>query len=83
MSRRVELPSEISSFRDLIDRWDSAAAFARDCGANEDSGRIWYRRDRVPESYRDIVVSLAGERGVDLTAAGFDELRRRGAGVGK
>lgn len=83
MSRRVELPSGISSFRDLIDRWKSAAEFARMCGANEDSGRIWYRRDRVPERYRDIVCSLAGEWGIQLTTDGFDELRRRGAGVGK
>ncbi|MAD98956.1 MAG: hypothetical protein CMB99_16640 [Flavobacteriaceae bacterium] len=83
MSRRVELPNGISSFRDLIDRWPSAAAFARDAGANEDSGRIWYRRDRVPERYRLVVVSLAAEKGIVLTTTGFDELRRRGAGVGK
>lgn len=44
---------EPNSFRDIIDRWPTAAEFARVIAGEEMTrqGRIWRRRDRVPPKY--------------------------------
>jgi hypothetical protein len=70
MYRSVMLATiEIShpmSFRDVIGRWPTTRAFARDAGCSPMLVRQWRHRDSVPAQYWPRIVEGAARRGIVL-----------------
>lgn len=76
----------IADFRQLIALWPSARAFARDIAseAQQEQGRIWNRRNRVPKEYWPRLITAATKLGVRrLTMEHLDRLHKAGKGEGR
>ena len=74
---------DVETFRDLMDRWPSARAFAREiAGADlQDQGKIWKRRNRVPKHYWSQLRASALRRGLgELTDETLERLWALGGG---
>lgn len=69
---------DIQTVQDLIERWESKAAFARDIGAPEAHGRVIYRRNRIPADYHPAVIEAAANVGIELTSERLAELCKAG-----
>ena len=72
--------SHLPSFRDVIARWPTTRAFARDAGCSPTLVRQWRHRDSVPAKYWPRIVEGAARRGivlVDLTLLARLAARRR------
>jgi len=54
------------SFRDVIGRWPTTRAFARDAGCSPTLVRQWRHRDSVPAQYWPQIVEGASRRGIAL-----------------
>jgi hypothetical protein len=54
------------SFRDVIARWPTTRAFARDAGCSPTLVRQWRHRDSVPAQYWPRIVEGAARRGIVL-----------------
>jgi hypothetical protein len=52
------------SFRDVIGRWPTTRAFARDAGCSPTLVRQWRHRDSVPAQYWPRIVEGASRRGI-------------------
>ena len=52
------------SFRDVIARWPTTRAFARDAGCSPTLVRQWRHRDSVPARYWPRIVEGASRRGI-------------------
>jgi hypothetical protein len=68
------------SFRDVIGRWPTTRAFARDAGCSPTLVRQWRHRDSVPAQYWPQIVEGAARRGiapVDLRLLAQLAARRR------
>jgi hypothetical protein len=68
-SRMDTRPSDApppASFRDVIARWPSTRAFARDAGSSATLVRQWRHRDFVPAPYWQRIIEGAGRRGIAL-----------------
>ena len=52
------------SFRDVIGRWPTTRAFARDAGCSPTLVRQWRHRDSVPAQYWPQIVEGAARRGI-------------------
>jgi hypothetical protein len=79
MLATVEITSP-PSFRDVIGRWPTTRAFARDAGCSPTLVRQWRHRDSVPAQYWPRIVEGAGRRGiasVDLKLLAQLAARRR------
>lgn len=57
-------PNEPSNFREIIGRWPSTRAFARDAGCTATLVRQWRCRDQVPAPYWPGIVQGAAKRGI-------------------
>lgn len=70
----------MQSFRDVIARWPTVAAFAREVGALERTAMSWWQRDSIPAEWFAAVVRAAVIAGfLDVTAdrlMAIAELRR-------
>lgn len=55
-----------TGFRDVIARWPTTRAFARDAGCTPTLVRQWRHRDFVPAQYWPRIVEGAGRRGISL-----------------
>ncbi|HEX6119307.1 MAG TPA: hypothetical protein VFZ03_07610 [Dongiaceae bacterium] len=53
-----------ASFRDIIARWPTTRAFARDAGSSPTLVRQWRHRNSVPAPYWQRIVEGAGRRGI-------------------
>lgn len=70
--------TEPSGFRDVIARWPTTRAFARDAGCTPTLVRQWRHRDFVPAQYWPRIVEGAARRGlVAIDAKLFAELAAR------
>lgn len=61
----------MKTFREVIDRWPSAAALARDLGLQYNTVAGWVRRDSIPAESWAAVIAAAKARnleGVDAEA---------------
>jgi hypothetical protein len=56
--------SDPLSFRDVIGRWPTTRAFARDAGCSPTLVRQWRHRDSVPAQYWPQIVAGAARRGI-------------------
>ena len=54
------------SFRDVIGRWPTTRAFARDAGCSPTLVQQWRHRDSVPAHYWPRIVEGAARRGIVL-----------------
>jgi hypothetical protein len=63
MLTTFEITSPLS-FHDVIARWPSTRAFARDAGCSPTLVRQWRHRDSVPAQYWPRVVEGAARRGI-------------------
>lgn len=76
----------LQTFTDLIGRWDTIAAFARDIGEPYENAKQWQRNDSIPARAFGAIVSAAGARGsTDVThelLCGFAEAKHAGRKVG-
>ena len=52
------------SFRDVIGRWPTTRAFARDAGCSPTLVRQWRHRNSVPAQYWPRIVEGAARRGI-------------------
>jgi hypothetical protein len=80
MHTTIEI-STLLSFRDVIARWPTTRAFARDAGCSTTLVRQWRHRDSVPAHYWPQIVEGAARRGivlVDLRLLAQLAARRRG-----
>ncbi len=59
----------LTGFRDLIARWPTTRAFARDAGCSPTLVRQWRHRDFVPAQYWPRIVEGAARRGIPLISA--------------
>lgn len=57
-----------STFRMLIDRWPSAAEFARQMGVEYQQVWGWYRRDSIPAAYWRDFIRVARKLGIEVDA---------------
>lgn len=69
MLERAPRPLHISSFRDVIARWPTTRAFARDAGCSPTLVRQWRHREFVPAQYWPRIVEGAAKRGIPLIDA--------------
>lgn len=79
MLTTVEI-TQLPSFRDVIARWPTTRAFARDAGCSPTLVRQWRHRDSVPAHYWPRIVEGAARRGivlVDLRLLAQLAVRRR------
>ena len=65
MLTTVEISHPLS-FRDVIGRWPTTRAFARDAGCSSTLVRQWRHRDSVPAQYWPRIVEGAARRGIVL-----------------
>jgi hypothetical protein len=65
MNTTIEI-SLLPSFRDVIGRWPTTRAFARDAGCSPTLVRQWRHRDSVPAQYWPGIVDGAARRGIAL-----------------
>lgn len=73
-----------ADFRGLIDRWPSMGAFGREISGDKARGRIFYRRNRVPERLWPLLMELAPKHGLDgLTLEYLAALYQAGKGQGR
>jgi len=58
--------SDLSSFRKIIELWDSREAMAADAGAGASTVSKWWQRDNIPAEWWSSVLSteLASQKGV-------------------
>jgi hypothetical protein len=66
-SRMTSAPPDAmqpTSFRDIIARWPTTRAFARDAGSSPTLVRQWRHRNFVPAPYWQRIVEGAGRRGL-------------------
>ena len=61
--------NHLTGFRDLIARWPTTRAFARDAGCSPTLVRQWRHRDFVPAQYWPRIVEGAARRGIPLISA--------------
>lgn len=59
-------PFQPAGFRDVIARWPTTRAFARDAGCTPTLVRQWRHRDFVPAQYWPRIVDGAARRGIGL-----------------
>jgi hypothetical protein len=59
-------PLPLTGFRDVIARWPTTRAFARDAGCTPVLVRQWRHRDFVPAQYWPRIVEGAARRGIIL-----------------
>jgi len=59
------------SFRDVIARWPTTRAFARDAGCSPTLVRQWRHRNSVPARYWPRIVEGAARRGIVLVELGL------------
>lgn len=57
----MELPTD---FRGLIGHWPSMGAFGRELAGDKARGRIFHRRNRVPERLWPLLIELAPRHGL-------------------
>jgi hypothetical protein len=72
-----------ASFRDIIARWPTTRAFARDAGGSPTLVRQWRHRNFVPAPYWQRIVEGASRRGivqVDIGLLARLAANRRGNG---
>jgi hypothetical protein len=62
-------PPPLTRFRDVIARWPTTRAFARDAGCTPTLVRQWRHRDFVPAHYWPRIVDGANRRGIALIDA--------------
>ncbi|WP_119301329.1 hypothetical protein [Dongia deserti] len=62
-------PIQLTGFRELIARWPTTRAFARDAGCSPTLVRQWRHRDFVPAHYWPRIVNGAAKRGIPLINA--------------
>ena len=60
---------QLTAFRDVIARWPTTRAFARDAGCTPTLVRQWRHRDFVPAQYWPRIVDGAARRGIALIDA--------------
>jgi hypothetical protein len=63
----------------VFDIWDTAAALARDIGADPTTVRHWRRRKSIPAKYDLDLVEAARRRGHELALSDLAEARRMAA----
>lgn len=56
-------PGMLTSFRDVINRWDRLPDFANEVGITPLLARAWRRRNSIPVSHFNAVVAAAQKRG--------------------
>lgn len=61
--------STITTFRDVIERWPSLAAFARDIGVEEGTAKQWRSRSKIPAEYWSDIIVAAQERQIQAVTA--------------
>jgi hypothetical protein len=66
MLKTLPNPIQPAGFRDVIARWPSTRAFARDAGCTPTLVRQWRHRDFVPAQYWPRIVEGATRRGITL-----------------
>ena len=59
-------PLSPTGFRDVIARWPTTRAFARDAGCTPTLVRQWRHRDFVPAQYWPRIVEGAARRGITV-----------------
>lgn len=64
-------PVPLVGFRDVIARWPTTRAFAKDAGCTPTLVRQWRHRDFVPAHYWPRIVAGAAKRGIPLVDAGL------------
>jgi len=62
-------PTQLTGFRDLIARWPTTRAFAKDAGCSPTLVRQWRHRDFVPAHYWPRIVAGAARRSIPLISA--------------
>jgi hypothetical protein len=60
--------SDLTSFRSIIDLWDSREAMAADVGAGAWAVRKWLKRDNIPSDWWSAVLSTEKARAAGITA---------------
>lgn len=60
--------SDLTSFRSIIDLWDSREAMAADVGAGPWAVRKWLKRDNIPSDWWVALLSTDKARSAGLTA---------------
>ncbi len=66
MLTTIEITPPPPNFRDVIARWPTTRAFARDAGCSPTLVRQWRHRDSVPAQYWPRIVEGAARRGIVL-----------------
>jgi hypothetical protein len=66
MLATIEITPPSPNFRDVIARWPTTRAFARDAGCSPTLVRQWRHRDSVPAQYWPRIVEGAARRGIAL-----------------
>jgi hypothetical protein len=69
MLKTTPLTIQPSGFRDVIARWPTTRAFARDAGCTPTLVRQWRHRDFVPAHYWPRIVEGAARRGLSAIDA--------------
>jgi len=65
------------TFRSIIDRWPTIAAFATEVGEKYPTVAAWRQRDSIPPRYWSVVVKAARDRG--MTDVTFETLAQAAA----
>lgn len=74
--------ASIYSIRDVIEKFDRPANFARAVGAPPGNGRVWYRRNRIPAKYHGAAIEALKFVGVTMEPQRLKDLCQRGRGQG-
>lgn len=53
-----------TSFTDLIDRWETIAAFARDVEEPYENAKAWQRNDSIPARAFNTIIAAAKAEGI-------------------
>lgn len=79
----VPLPEGIESLADVVALWPTAGAMADAIGLEDRAlPRVWKRRQRIPNAWRDPVIKAAAALGVEISHDQWSVLRERGAYAG-
>jgi hypothetical protein len=73
--------SGLTSFRSVIELWDSREAMAADVGANNWAVIKWFKRDNIPSEWWLLVLSTEQARAAGATSDLFARLAARDLNV--
>lgn len=71
--------SDLTSFRSIIDLWDSREEMATDVGAGSWAVRKWLKRDNIPSEWWSAVLATEKARAAGVTADLLTRLAAREA----